>query len=405
MVLVIDSNAVAKMPISWIFVLALLLRCIAIFAMPLLEDDHFRYLWDAFQTQVEGSPYRYAPAEFFPGDELPELWQDILSGINNPELKTIYGPVLQGIFLLAYWIAPGELLPFQAILMALDILILLVLALLKLPQRWLLLYAIHPLVLQEGMASAHPDLVVGLLLLLALLAWQHRKSALMGGLLGVALATKVSVLVVLPAFFLLAGHGGLPIWLRIDWRWLGVGLATMMAFVGLTYFPVFVSGASELESLLVFGNQWRFNPLAFRLFDELLPITWARELCGLMILGGSLYFIGRHVWGHHSKGPPPILLTLLLLLLLSPVVNPWYWLWLLPTAVYLQRWRILVMAAIAPISYWNSTVLSDAGLMGSQLASHQFLVPWAITILQLCVMAWVLAGEWKAFTRGQSISH
>ena len=54
MVLVIDSNAVAKMPISWIFVLALLLRCIAIFAMPLLEDDHFRYLWDAFQTQVEG---------------------------------------------------------------------------------------------------------------------------------------------------------------------------------------------------------------------------------------------------------------------------------------------------------------------------------------------------------------
>ena len=53
--------------ISWskIFLLAIALRVLALFAVPILEDDYFRYLWDAYRFATTGSPYGAAPAAFF----------------------------------------------------------------------------------------------------------------------------------------------------------------------------------------------------------------------------------------------------------------------------------------------------------------------------------------------------
>ena len=58
--------------------------------------------------------------------------------------------------------------------------------------RWLLAYALHPMILKEAMVSAHPDGLVAVWLLLALLAWRRERLFFTGLLLGLAVATKVA---------------------------------------------------------------------------------------------------------------------------------------------------------------------------------------------------------------------
>ena len=86
----------SRTPLWWIAGLALLLRVVAVQAVPLLEDDHYRYLWDGLRTATSFDPYRLPPSAFFGGHELKQQWQDILSGINNPDVPRSTAPLCNG---------------------------------------------------------------------------------------------------------------------------------------------------------------------------------------------------------------------------------------------------------------------------------------------------------------------
>ena len=72
------------------------------------------------------------------------------------------------------------------------------------------------------------------------------------------------------------------------------------------------------------------------------------------------------------------------MLLLSPVVNPWYWLWVLALAVYLRRASVLAIGAVSALSYVNGSVLA------AQAGLAPFVVPWPLALAQLTVFfaAW-----------------
>ncbi len=375
--------------------LALLLRLIAVQATPLLEDDHHRYLWDGMRTATAFDPYRLPPAAFFGDQGLSPRWSDILGGINYPDITTIYGPLLQWLFAAAHVLAPGQLGGVQALVLVADMGVLALLARQRVGIRVLLLYALHPLVLKEAMASAHPDGLVALWLLLAMLAWQRGRATWVGVALGLAVGTKVAALVVLPLLLLCrpAGATGLS-WLR----WLGRVLAGLTLSLAVLYGPFLAAGgrdASDLGTLLIFGTQWLFNPLGYRLLDAALPAGAARPAAALLVALG----VGMLVWrwqrrAHGAAAPeaPPLASAFALLLLCSPVVNPWYWLWALPLAVRAnQRW-VMAAAVIAMLSYLNTTVLSESGWMAPVSAAESFRVDWPVTLAQLLLMAlaWLL---------------
>ena len=100
---------------------AVLFRLIGFFGGPLYEDDFYRYLWDGYRFWTAGSPYGSAPSQFFGREDLPGNLEEILGGVNNPDIPTIYGPVCQMTFLLAWWIAPGQLWPLKLIYPAADL--------------------------------------------------------------------------------------------------------------------------------------------------------------------------------------------------------------------------------------------------------------------------------------------
>ena len=377
-------------PLWWVLGLALVLRLIAVQASPLLEDDHYRYLWDGLRTATALDPYRLAPSAFFADQQLPLMWQDVLSGINNPDIPTLYGPVLQGFFALAYAIAPAKVAAVQCLLLLVDMGVLLLLARSGVRARWLLVYAIHPLVLREAMASAHPDGLVALFLLLAMMAWQRRAPVWVGGLLGLAVATKVVALVALP--MLLCHPQVSTLMIASDARrfvfWalrLGAGFVITLA---LLYAPFVWVGGSDMASLATFGNQWRFNPLLFRGFEWLLPTNLARPMAALvvvLVVAGVTWSWWRTKADGGSRFPP-VHLALILLLLFAPVVNPWYWLWALAPALMAGSRVVAVVASVAALSYLNTTVLAEAGWM-SQVGAGPYKVSGVLAAIQIAVLA------------------
>ncbi|WP_428423072.1 hypothetical protein [Methylibium sp.] len=384
-----------RLPVAAVLGLALVLRLIAAQASPLLEDDHYRYLWDGMRTATTLDPYRLPPAAFFGQVDLAAHWQDILGGINNPDIPTIYGPVLQWLFALAHWISPGRLGALQALLLVADMAVLWVLMGQGMATRWLLAYALHPLVLKEAIASAHPDGLVALALLLVLTAWRQRAAARVGVMLGLAVGTKIAALVVLPLLLLAPAKqqsAAAPVAAAARWAFrLGLGFCATLAVL---YAPFILNGGSDASALGIFGSRWRFNPLLYRAVEVLVPAAAARTLAAALIVAGIAVLCWQ--WQRQARCAaacgstcplPPVDLALVLLLLFSPVVNPWYWLWALPLSTFFGRGWVVAGSVMAAVSYLNSTVLFEAGVWAAHgTVAAPYSVPWPLAAFQMAVL-------------------
>ena len=389
----------ARLPMRWVLGLALLLRLIAVQASPLLEDDHFRYLWDGLRTATALDPYRLPPAAFFGASALSPAWQDVLSGINNPDVPTLYGPLLQWLFAAAHLLMPANVFAIQGLLLVLDTAVLALLAHQGVGMRGLLMYAVHPLVLKEAMASAHPDGLVALLLLLALMAWQGRRAAIMGAMLGLAVCAKVAALVALPLLLLPPPRQVVDGPLLQEDAFQGWLLRTMVGFcltVVALYLPFAWVGGSDASGLVTFSSQWRYNPLLYRLVELVFPASATRLMAALLIIAGVAALAWR--WRIAARRPgrltlPPLDDALVLLILLSPVANPWYWLWALALSVRLGQGWLAVAATTAPLAYLNSTVLAESSFTFFRLPEGPFAVAWPAVAVQLLALG--LAWRWR----------
>ncbi len=399
---IVGFRHLARTSVWAVFALALVLRLLAMQSVPLLEDDHHRYLWDGMRTATTMDPYRLAPEAYFGLSNLTSRWQDVLSGINHPDVPTIYGPMLQLLFAGAYLLSPGQLAPLKGMLLMVDLLVMVILARQRVPVRWLLAYAVHPLLLKEVMGSVHPDGLMALWLLLATLAWQRHQAWPVGIWLACAVATKVAALVLLPLLLLAPA-------LTHRWRWAGQAIIGLVLGLGVLYAPFLMAGGDEWAGLSAFGQQWRFNPLLFRVLSAGLPEAWAgssRYVAGALVLGGVACM--ACIWtararaqqrsAHGAPSPvPPCDAALLWLIVMSPVVNPWYWLWGLPLAVLHQRLPTVVLATVAAVSYSHAAALGPLPANGLEpltpiwTGAEPFAVAWPITLLQLAALGIALA--------------
>jgi len=100
---------------------------VALAAQPVMEDDHYRFLWDGYRFAATGSPYAEAPRERFDDSAVPREFQPILDGINHPDVPTIYGPLTEWAFRICHAIAPAQLWPWKLVLLGADLAVLLLL--------------------------------------------------------------------------------------------------------------------------------------------------------------------------------------------------------------------------------------------------------------------------------------
>lgn len=318
-----------RIPISTLFIWAIVFRLIGLHGGPIFEDDFYRYLWDGYRFWEDGTPYGVAPEDFFLNQELSPVMRSVLNQINHPELTTIYGPTNQVIFLLGYLIEPGSLIPLQVFLIVFDVSLIYLLTRLT-NSRNVLLYAWCPLVVKEIAFTAHPDIIGIQLVILALFLASNKRLAWAAVCAGMAVGAKIFALVLVP-FVLVRGN------LR---HWL-----TLVLVLLLLYAPFLAMGGTDLDVLMLFVQEWEFNSALFGVINTVVPSTFAKFTLGL---GFAAFWVWYYVSFRKSKSEIPRGDWLFgIFLVVSPVINPWYVLWLLPfAAIYPSRWAWVASIAI-----------------------------------------------------------
>ena len=124
------------------------------------------------------------------------------------------------------------------------------------------------------------------------------------------------------------------------------------------YAPFALRGASDLASLQVFAQEWEFNSALFGLLQTVMPPFGARLALGLAFAA----FWGWYAVNHYrspARGIPRGDWIFGALLAVSPVINPWYLLWLLPfAAIYPSVWAWTASVAVL-LSYVTGLNLQD----------------------------------------------
>jgi len=325
-----------------VFFWALLLRLSGLLGEPIFEDDYFRYLWDGYRFASDGTPFGRPPESFFNDPSVPKAFRTILSQINHPDIPTIYAPTFQYFFLIANWIAPGQLWALKLLLIAADLL--LIQGLFRFAgAKQTLLYAWNPLVIKEIAFTAHPDGLIPALLIGSWLFSSRGRPIIAGLMLVAAVASKASA------------------WLLVPFIAINIGCLGIAAFVGgylLLYLPFWVQGATDMTGLRVFAQEFEFNSALYGLIRLGLPANWTKMLLGIAFIGMTSVYFFRY-WRLGSQNLPRGDWLFGGLLIISPVINPWYLLWLMPFACIYSGLGVWIASAALILSYVTGLNLQD----------------------------------------------
>jgi alpha-1,6-mannosyltransferase len=309
---------------------AILFRAVGFVGSPIYENDYYRYLWDGRTFAITGNPYGTAPAASFGDEDLPEPFPGILSQINYPDIPTIYGPVAELSFLLAYYVAPGALWPLKLLYIAADLVTLWLLAKLMPRSRNVLLYAWSPLLVKEVAFTAHPDILAAACMVAAAFAFAIGRNRVGGVALALGFCARVSAGVLTPAFLRK----------RSPALWAIFGLAA-----GVIYAPFLLRGSADRGGLEAFLSEWEFNSFGYGLLSAVTGGAAAKLVCAAL-------FLSFYLWAWRRCQDllrPDIVLGVFFLF--APVVNPWYLILLVPfVALRPSSWGIAATLSVL-ISY------------------------------------------------------
>lgn len=370
-----------------ILVWCVALRLVAIWGAPIYEDDYFRYLWDGRQTVESDTPYASVPSDAFL-DENNERWSDILDEINNPDIGTVYGPVNQYVFALAYLIAPGSVFVLQVMMAAADLLLLLLLSLLlrdlgRSTLAPVVLYGFSPLILKEFSMTAHPDVLMLTALVASLLTWRRGLFPATAVLLGIAVAAKVFA------------FAAAPLLLRWRWRsWLVLAAAVLALHLPLS------GRFGGNAGLAAMAGEWLFNAPLYYLLLDILDLQTLKLALFLIFAGicAGYFFFSRY---HYTAPPtPPRGDWLYLAMLLAvPVLNPWYYpLVLVFAVIYPTVWAWLGSFTIL-LAYVTGLQLLQPGLQPYEQPSWVLwveFVPMLIALLGSAILPFLRAKVTRA---------
>ncbi len=343
----------SRAALGLVVAVAAALRLVLVPAEPALSNDVYRYVWDGRVQAAEINPYLHAPAD----PELASLRDpEIYPHLNRVAVQTAYPPVAQGLFGALYRLHADSVPWTKLALVLLDLaavgLLAYLLALLRRPPAWALLYGWHPLVVFELAGAGHVEGVAVLLALAAVWAACTRRSLVTGVLVAAAALVKPYVLLFGPA--LLRRRRDLP-------QVLGAGAATIL----IAYSPFADAGLRALGYLPGylreegFTSGSRFYLLGLVTNDPPTALTVGYGLVvAAALLGLAATFVLRPPESSSALPSRALLLFTVFWVLASPTY-PWYAL-LAVALIPLARGVALVPAAslalAAPFLYLHISV-------------------------------------------------
>ncbi len=310
-------------------ILFVILRFSFIFMHPVGSDDIFRYLWDGKVQAFSINPYLFAPN----ASELAHLQTGQLPAlINQPHMPTMYFPLSEWIFYLAYLIGGVHFFAYKSLLFIAEMITLFglikTLELRNIDRKYLLLFFACPLMIFEYSIDAHVDLFGLMFLILFLHKYLEGKLVTALVFLACSFSVKPAALIMLPVLFF---HGR-------TWKERITILILPFALLAAQFLPYLFDG-DIFVSLRAFTRHWTFNGFFFNLFNLYFHNNQPARITAALFLLIVVIAINFTKYPVLEK----IYYSVLALLLFSPVVHPWYigWVGILvplvrkPSGIYL----------------------------------------------------------------------
>ena len=290
----------------FLIAIGLISRLLILGTEPWLEDDHYRYFWDGHVQNQGISPYLHPPNS----PDLDSIDTHYRHLINYPEVPTVYPTIAQMAFQFLNWISPASHLAFQLFYLLLDLLLLTLLWSRKKLSKSFLIYWISPFILKEFYNSIHIDFLLLFLFFLSTVWIRNWKNSMF-----ISLAAAIKVF---PLMFLLTDlfHNRSKILISVF-----VPLLTLALLFA--YDPsllLIFHGISQFTKYWTFNDSF-FYFLSLAISDQPTArfLTW-------------FFFTCTAVW-LCIKIPQRVERRTYLtaaLFLFSPVLNPWYFCWVIP---------------------------------------------------------------------------
>lgn len=341
------------------------LRVLVLWSTPALEDDYYRYLWDGGVTASGHNPYKHAPSDAGEDGVAPDAINALAkaagvvhSRINHPDLRTIYPPVAEAFFALAYWAEPWSLLAWRLICLGGELATLgLLLALLREMKRsplWVAVYWWNPVVIKELINSAHMEAILMPFVLAALLLSARRRPLWATAALAMAAGAKLWPVILAPLIWrqLLASPRQLVAAVSI----LGVACAIWTA-------PPLLAGFGDDSGFVAYATHWKTASAIMPNLERLLGGLFrpfqadtqtvsrvARLLVGLL-LATLIIWLARKPISSSQDLIERAMLSIAALYLLSPSQFPWYLIWLQPLLCVRPERGWLLATALVPLYY------------------------------------------------------
>lgn len=196
--------------------IAIAMRLILVFCLPLLSDDVYRFIWDGQLINNGYNPFHYLPSTLMEeGPKIPGLTQELYEALNSPNYYTIYPPIAQATFAIATWLFPtsiyGAAVVMKAFLFLFEVgslwLIIRLLAHWQMPLKNSLLYALNPLIIIEVCGNLHYEGAMGFFLLLGIWLIIKSRFYFSAAMLALSVASKLLPLMFFPFWVRRLGRG------------------------------------------------------------------------------------------------------------------------------------------------------------------------------------------------------
>jgi len=366
-VLTIRKRLFGKQVLTYIFVVGLLSRMILVPSEPILEDDFNRYLWDGAVTANGYNPYEYAPKLFIERDSLENSYPQklfeladssgvVIDRINHPHIRTIYPPVAQLGFSLAYLIKPWSTSTWKAILLICDILvfllIIIVLDKLKYHAALVLIYWWNPILLHEIFNAGHMDLLLYPLIVGAILFYLKDRIITSSSLMAIAVGVKIWPIVFIP--FVLKK-------IIRNRKLLITTLLIVSGIILIILLPIIVTKLDNSLGFVTYSKNWTNNESVFRLinilikqFISLFNINYHCSLCiarwvVIIIYSIVILLFLKTKENDNNDTIRKLFYLVAIMFLLSPTQFPWYYTWVLPLLVFSPRLSFVAYVILLPL--------------------------------------------------------
>lgn len=364
----LKKSELSKKSFFLILGLGVFARLLFLFSEPSLSDDIFRYVWDGKLFASEQNPYEFAPSS-----ESLEKFRDseIFPFINHKEIPTVYPPVLQFIFGLNAFLGVSVFgMKFLVVLFefGLSFVLYKILILLKEKKDFFFFYFLNPLVIIEFAGQGHSDVIGVFFIFLGIYFYLTKKE-----FIPIIFFTFAGLVKFIPfAFLPFYKKGRKP-----------KGIALTFGIVFLLYLPFVEIGSKLFEGFFVYSKHWSFNESIFAILQNGLSVLGvttskafeigfitfenpARDFSKVIILAiwgfSWLFLFCKNLKSESSlETLKSIFILLVLYLLLTPTLQPWYLIWILPFLAIWRYFSFLLLSCLVLVSYY---VLKDYATLG-----------------------------------------